>query len=90
MAPAAVRGLTGLTGLSAELHLKTIREHYPDPDRISDDVLVAHGNALCAARYRARPLRQERVRLTADGGTPAERLRPEPAHRRVIDGLDAH
>jgi hypothetical protein len=45
-APAEARGLTGL---SAELYLKTIREHYPDLDRIADDVLVAHGDALCLA-----------------------------------------
>ncbi|WP_431772480.1 hypothetical protein [Streptomyces cucumeris] len=45
-APSDVRGLTGL---SAKLYLRTIRKHYPDLDRISDDVLVAHGNALCVS-----------------------------------------
>ncbi|WP_058043324.1 hypothetical protein [Streptomyces roseifaciens] len=49
-APAEVHGLTGL---SAKLYLRTIREHYPDLDRISDDVLVTHGNALCVARGQA-------------------------------------
>ncbi|MFF3432346.1 hypothetical protein [Streptomyces sp. NPDC002602] len=43
-APAEVRGLT-----VPSFYLKTIRENHPDLDRISDDVLVAHGNALCAA-----------------------------------------
>ncbi|MER6393146.1 hypothetical protein ABT236_32370 [Streptomyces sp. NPDC001523] len=42
--PAEVRGLT-----VPSVYLKTIRENYPDLDRISDDVLVTHGNALCAA-----------------------------------------
>lgn len=46
-APADVRELKGL---SAKLYLKTIRDHYPDLDRIDDDVLVTHGNALCVAR----------------------------------------
>ncbi|MFE0044351.1 hypothetical protein [Streptomyces albireticuli] len=41
--------LRGLTGLSAMLYLRTLRKHYPDLDRISDDALVAHGNALCLA-----------------------------------------
>ncbi|MFG2294893.1 hypothetical protein [Streptomyces sp. NPDC048603] len=45
-APAEARGLTGL---SAKLYLRSIRKHYPDLDRINDDVLVAHGNALCLA-----------------------------------------
>ncbi|WP_206506534.1 hypothetical protein [Streptomyces chrestomyceticus] len=45
--------LRGLTGLAAKFYLKTIREHYPDLDHISDDVLVAHGNALCVARGQA-------------------------------------
>lgn len=49
-APAEVRGLTGP---SAKLYLKTVREHYPDLDRISGDALVAHGNALCVARGQA-------------------------------------
>ncbi|MFD9537377.1 hypothetical protein [Streptomyces sp. NPDC060010] len=43
-APTEVRGLT-----VPSVYLKTIRENFPDLDRISDDVLVAHGNALCAA-----------------------------------------
>lgn len=43
----------GLTGFAAKFYLKTIREHYPDLDRISDDVLVAHGNALCITRGQA-------------------------------------
>ncbi|MFD5700271.1 hypothetical protein [Streptomyces lasiicapitis] len=50
---AAPDELRGLTGPSAKLYLKTIRDHYPDLDRISDDVLVAHGNALCLARGQA-------------------------------------
>ncbi|MCS0635872.1 hypothetical protein NX801_09370 [Streptomyces sp. LP05-1] len=41
------------TGLSAKLYLKTIRGHYPDLDRVSDDALVAHGDALCVARGQA-------------------------------------
>ncbi|MEU8918921.1 hypothetical protein [Streptomyces nigrescens] len=45
--------MRGLTGPSARLYLRTVREHYPDLDRISDDVLVAHGNALCVARGQA-------------------------------------
>ncbi|MCF3105766.1 hypothetical protein IPZ58_29885 [Streptomyces roseoverticillatus] len=47
---AAPEEVRGLTGLSAKLYLDTIRKHYPDLDRISDDVLVTHGNALCLAR----------------------------------------
>ncbi|MFE5872810.1 hypothetical protein ACFQ6V_29720 [Streptomyces roseifaciens] len=50
---AASAEVRGLTGLSAKLYLKTIREHYPDLDRISDDVLVTHGNALCVANGQA-------------------------------------
>ncbi|WP_424890127.1 hypothetical protein [Streptomyces sp. XH2] len=50
---AAPEEVRGLTALSAKLYLKTIREHYPDLDRISDDVLVTHGNALCLARGQA-------------------------------------
>ncbi|MEV5976709.1 hypothetical protein [Streptomyces sp. NPDC052114] len=42
-----------LTGLSAKLYLRTIREHYPDLDDISDDELVAHGDALCVAQGQA-------------------------------------
>ncbi|WP_411135220.1 hypothetical protein [Streptomyces sp. C10] len=42
-----------LTGPSARLYLRTVREHYPDLDRTSDDVLVARGNALCVARGQA-------------------------------------
>ncbi|MFC5149507.1 hypothetical protein [Streptomyces aureoversilis] len=49
-APAEARGLTGLP---AKLYLKTIRKHYPELDRISDDVLVSHGNALCVAHGQA-------------------------------------
>ncbi|GAA2916564.1 hypothetical protein GCM10020221_10630 [Streptomyces thioluteus] len=45
--------LRGLTGLSAKLYLRTIRKHYPDLDRIDDDTLVAHGNALCLANGQA-------------------------------------
>ncbi|WP_069883679.1 hypothetical protein [Streptomyces luteocolor] len=48
--PAEARGLKGL---SARLYLRTIREHYPDLDDISDEELVAHGDALCAARGQA-------------------------------------
>ncbi|EPH44132.1 hypothetical protein ABT390_12485 [Streptomyces aurantiacus] len=45
--PADVRGLKGV---AAKLYLKTIRDHYPDLDRVSDDELVAHGDALCLAQ----------------------------------------
>ncbi|MER5968881.1 hypothetical protein ABT112_03885 [Streptomyces sp. NPDC002055] len=38
-----------LAGLAAELYLRMVRKHYPELDRISDDVLVAHGNAFCLA-----------------------------------------
>ncbi|WP_367138748.1 MULTISPECIES: hypothetical protein [Streptomyces] len=51
--PSAPAGARGLTGLPAKLYLKTIRDNYPDLDRISDDVLVAHGNALCLAQGQA-------------------------------------
>ncbi|MGW2596448.1 hypothetical protein [Streptomyces klenkii] len=51
--PSASAGARGLTGLPAKLYLKTIRDNYPDLDRISDDVLVAHGNALCLAQGQA-------------------------------------
>ncbi|MFH8789268.1 hypothetical protein [Streptomyces roseoverticillatus] len=50
---AAPEEVRGLTGLSAKLYLETIREHYADLDRVSDDVLVTHGNALCLARGQA-------------------------------------
>ncbi|WP_125261826.1 hypothetical protein [Streptomyces alboflavus] len=46
-------GARGLTEVSAAFYLKTIRENYPDLDRVSDDELVAHGSALCAAHGRA-------------------------------------
>ncbi|MEU7581383.1 hypothetical protein AB0B50_27690 [Streptomyces sp. NPDC041068] len=49
-APDEVRGLTKL---SAAFYLRTIRKHYPDLDGIGDDVLVAHGDALCRARGQA-------------------------------------
>ncbi|MEU2870592.1 hypothetical protein ABZ769_15510 [Streptomyces olivoreticuli] len=42
-----------LTGLLAAFYLKTIRENYPDLSHIDDDVLIAHGDAFCAARGQA-------------------------------------
>ncbi|MEV5238106.1 hypothetical protein AB0K89_03080 [Streptomyces cinnamoneus] len=48
--PAEARALTGLM---REVYLRTLRKNYPDLDRISDDVLVEHGNAFCAARGQA-------------------------------------
>ncbi|MFI9203540.1 hypothetical protein [Streptomyces sp. NPDC053048] len=39
-----------LTGMSSALYLRTLRKNYPDLDHLGDDVLVTHGNALCAAR----------------------------------------
>ncbi|MFD0413353.1 hypothetical protein [Streptomyces sp. NPDC127108] len=62
-------GARGLTELSAAFYLKTIREHYPDLDRISDDVLVAHGSALCAAHGQALvdQVKKTRRELKVDG-----------------------
>ncbi|WP_431041062.1 hypothetical protein ACQUSR_03610 [Streptomyces sp. P1-3] len=40
----------GLTGLLPKFFLKTLRDNYPDLDHISDDVLVAHGDAFCTIR----------------------------------------
>ncbi|MEU5190818.1 hypothetical protein AB0G83_27255 [Streptomyces klenkii] len=51
--PSASAEVRGLTGLPAKLYLKTIRDNAPDLDRISDDVLVTHGNALCLAQGKA-------------------------------------
>ncbi|MCA6091486.1 hypothetical protein LE181_04805 [Streptomyces sp. SCA3-4] len=42
-----------LTGPMREVYLRTLRKNYPDLDRISDDVLVEHGDAFCAARGQA-------------------------------------
>ncbi|WP_093797006.1 hypothetical protein [Streptomyces sp. Wb2n-11] len=39
-----------LTGVLAELYLKTIRDNYPDMTSISDEALLIHGNAFCAAQ----------------------------------------
>ncbi|WP_228973182.1 hypothetical protein [Streptomyces sp. DH12] len=39
-----------LTGVLSELYLKTVRTHYPDMAGISDEALLTHGNALCAAQ----------------------------------------
>ncbi|WP_171163833.1 hypothetical protein [Streptomyces sp. I05A-00742] len=46
---AAPAELRGLTGLSAKLYLRAVRKRQPELDRISDDTLLAHGNALCLA-----------------------------------------
>ncbi|MFE2529654.1 DUF732 domain-containing protein [Streptomyces sp. NPDC059382] len=43
-APTEVRRLILLP-----VYLKTIRKNHPDLDGISDDVLIAHGNAICGA-----------------------------------------
>ncbi|KNB51010.1 hypothetical protein [Streptomyces caatingaensis] len=52
--PSAAPGeARGLTGLSAKLYLRTIRKNHPDLDRVDDDTLVAHGNALCLANGQA-------------------------------------
>ncbi|MFF5443583.1 hypothetical protein [Streptomyces sp. NPDC012888] len=40
-------GVRGLTGYSSAFYLRTIRKHYPALDRVGDEELVAHGNALC-------------------------------------------
>ncbi|MEU1307978.1 hypothetical protein ABZ419_03645 [Streptomyces cinnamoneus] len=48
--PAEARALTGLM---RAVYLRTLRKNYPDLDRISDDVLVEHGNAFCAAHGQA-------------------------------------
>ncbi|MFF8658164.1 hypothetical protein [Streptomyces huasconensis] len=40
----------GLKGAAAAFYLKTLRKHYPDLDHISDDALVAEGDALCTIR----------------------------------------
>ncbi|QEV21755.1 hypothetical protein [Streptomyces alboniger] len=42
-----------LTGAMPAFFLKTIRDHYPDMDNISDEKLLAHGNAFCAAEGQA-------------------------------------
>ncbi|OEJ28639.1 hypothetical protein AR457_33485 [Streptomyces agglomeratus] len=39
-----------LTGVLAKLYLKTVRDHYPDMAHISDEALLIHGNAFCAAQ----------------------------------------
>ncbi|GAA1530845.1 hypothetical protein GCM10009730_45160 [Streptomyces albidochromogenes] len=39
-----------LTGTLAKLYLKTIRDNYPDMASLSDETLLVHGNAFCAAR----------------------------------------
>ncbi|MFD5101772.1 hypothetical protein [Streptomyces albidochromogenes] len=39
-----------LTGTLAKLYLKTIRDNYPDMASISDETLLVHGNAACAAQ----------------------------------------
>ncbi|MGW1073903.1 hypothetical protein [Streptomyces sp. NPDC002537] len=39
-----------LTALSSMLYLRTVRKNYPDLERIDDDALVEHGNALCTTR----------------------------------------
>ncbi|MGH4029389.1 hypothetical protein ACQB60_10690, partial [Actinomycetota bacterium Odt1-20B] len=40
----------GLKGAQPAFFLKTIRDNYPDLDRIGDEELVAHGDALCTVR----------------------------------------
>ncbi|WP_405661757.1 hypothetical protein [Streptomyces sp. RK9] len=62
-------GARELTEVSAAFYLKTIREHYPDLDRIDDDVLVAHGSALCAAHGQALvdQVKKTRRELDLDG-----------------------
>ncbi|AZM53692.1 hypothetical protein DMA15_14835 [Streptomyces sp. WAC 01529] len=40
----------GLKGAAAAFYLRTLRKHYPDLDHISDDALVAEGDALCTIR----------------------------------------
>ncbi|MEV7196791.1 hypothetical protein AB0N81_34070 [Streptomyces sp. NPDC093510] len=40
----------GLQGPAAAFFLKSLRKNYPDLDRISDDALVAEGDALCTIR----------------------------------------
>jgi hypothetical protein len=39
-----------LTGVLSKLYLKTIRDNYPDMASISDEALLIHGNAFCAAQ----------------------------------------
>ncbi|MGK5632039.1 hypothetical protein [Streptomyces sp. URMC 123] len=39
-----------LTGLLSKLYLKTIRDNYPNMASISDETLIDHGNAFCAAQ----------------------------------------
>ncbi|MFK4066144.1 hypothetical protein [Streptomyces sp. NPDC029674] len=40
----------GLQGPAAAFFLRSLRKNYPDLDRISDDALVAEGDALCTIR----------------------------------------
>ncbi|WJV45871.1 hypothetical protein [Streptomyces flavofungini] len=62
-------GARGLTEVSAAFYLKTIRDNYPDLDRIGDDELVTHGSALCAARGQALvdQVKKTRRELKLDG-----------------------
>ncbi|MFI1800099.1 hypothetical protein ACH427_22475 [Streptomyces sp. NPDC020379] len=69
--PAEARQLTGLLRAS---YLRTIRTNYSDLDGISDDLLVEHGNAFCAAHGQA--LADQAKKTTKELGiTPKETVK---------------
>ncbi|MEU5418960.1 hypothetical protein ACH4UT_31870 [Streptomyces sp. NPDC020799] len=70
-APAEAPKLTGLLRAS---YLRTIRTNYSELDGISDDVLVEHGNAFCAAHGQA--LADQAKKTTKELGlTPKETVK---------------